>query len=245
MFKHAFVLAGRVSALLALVLIAGALPVGCSSEKPPEETEEKPAAPPPPTADQLRNELLTAFKPIQDFIVPGNSKQFVEANVQNFKQAYSKVNGQRATNTANVESAISQTKNVLEGAMREAKERERWRFIWGVAECYETLDPASAKFRREKEEAIMMMKMPRATLKGFVNPDANSTDVYAIFHVYDEEAGKGFSYNVREGEEFHDGRFVFISIDGNQMGANILYKEADKELRVSGPRDRITTKDDN
>ena len=238
MFKQYLLNAARIAALFLFVFAMGALPIGCAEEAPPEE-EEKPAAPPPPSVDQLRNELTTAFKPILDLTIPGGPLETVQQTVQNFKQVHSKVNGQRASNP-NVEPAVAQVKNLIEDNIKLASERDRWRFIWGSIECYETLDPASTKYKQKKEQAMIMMKMPGVKLKGFVQVEGDDQP-YAMFDVFDTEVRKLFNYRVREGEEFHNGRFVFIAIRGNQMGADVLYKDADYEFKVGGPRDRVTT----
>lgn len=230
----------RFAAIIMFVGALAALPVGCSEEKPPEE-EEKPAAPPPPTADQLYGEMANAFKPIVDATIPGAPMAFVEGHMQNFKQVYSKVNGQRATNAENVEPAITRTKALVEDNIKLAKARDRWRFIYGSIVCFETLDPANTKYNELKKLAETMMKMPGVKLKGFMQLPGDESP-YASFDVFDQETRKLENYRVREGEEFHNGRFLFVSIDGNQMGANLIYKDADFEFRVGGPRERNTTR---
>lgn len=239
MSKNLLTYLARFAAILLFVVAVAGLPAGCSGEKPPEE-EEKPAAPPPPTKEQLYGEMANAFKPIVDSTIRGAPLAFVEATVQNFKQVYSKVNGQRASNAENVEPAVAQAKKLVEDNIRLAKERDRWRFIWGSIECFKTLDPSNTKYDQLMELTKTMMKKPGVKLKGFVQLPGDESP-YAIFDVFDEEVHKLFNYRVREGEEFHNGRFLFVSIEGNQMGANLIYKDADFEFRVGGPRDRMTT----
>ncbi len=237
--KNLLAYLARFAAILLFVGAVAALPVGCAEEKPPEE-EEKPAAPPPPTAEQLAGELMGAFRPIADGVIPGAPFDFVKSNAQNFKQVYSKVNGQRASNGENVEKAVTQTKGYIEDTIRLARERDRWRFLWGALECFSTVDPSNTKYKELKVKVDLMISMPNVKLKGFVQLE-NDDSPYAIFDVLDLETRTLTNYRVREGEEFHNGKFLFVSIEGNQMGANIIYSPADFEFRIGGPRDRMTT----
>jgi hypothetical protein len=162
---------------------------------------------------------------------------FVDATVQNFKQVYSKVNGQRATNP-DAEPAINQMKAKIEETIRGAKERDRWRFIKGAIDCFMVVDPNNPKYKQLLELTIKMLNMPGVKLKGFTQVDA---DTYAFFEVYDIVTQKRESYRVREGEEFHEGRFLFVRIIGNQQRAEILYKDADHVFEIGGPRERAST----
>ena len=223
---------------LALALCAVCLAglSGCGGDAKKEEpTEEKAAPPPPPSVDQLFNELNQAFTPISSAVIPGGEMEMVMAAVNNFKQAYSKVNGQRTTNP-NADTAILKMKPVVEQTIKLAKERDRQRFIKGSILCYQVLEPADKKYDALLAKTEILLNMPGVKLRGFTTVD---TDVYAFFEIFDPKTYAHTTAKVREGEEFYNGRFQFIRIIGNQESAEILYKEADYALKLGGPRQRV------
>lgn len=220
---------------LACCLLALSLPLGCAQEAPP--VEEKAAPPPPPSKDQLKGEFASAVQTFSQNITAGLAMEIVQASVNNFKQAYNKVNGQRATNP-NVEPALSETKNEIEDVIKRARQYEAWRILYGSLECFKVLEPTNTKYKSLEELTGKMLKMPFVTLRGFT---AVEGETYAMFEVFDFNTQVRSSHRVREGEEFDEGRFLFTRIIGNQQRAELLYKDADYVFELGGPRERVTT----
>jgi len=224
----------RALRVLACCLLALSLPLGCAQEAAPP-VEEKAPPPPPPSKEQLKGELLAPLQAYTD--TSTLPMEVINGTVAGFKQAHSKVNGQRATNP-NVEPALSEAKSYVEDALKLARRSDRWRVIYGLIECFKTLEPTNPKYKSLEELTIKMLKMPSVMLRGFTDVD---NETYAMFEVFDFETNVRTPYRVREGEEFHNGRFLFTRIIGNQQRAELLYKEADFVLEVRGPRERVTT----
>lgn len=221
--------------VLACCLLAISLPFGCANEAPP--VEEKAAPPPPPSKDQLKGEFGATIQTFSQNVTTGLAMETVYGAVNNFKQAHSKVNGQRATNP-NAEPALSETKAALEEIIKRARTYDAWRILYGCIECFKVLEPTNSKYKSLEELTGKMLKMPWVTLRGFTAVDG---ETYGMFEVFDFTTNVRTSFRVREGEEFDSGRFLFTRIIGNQQRAELLYKDADFVLEVGGPRERVTT----
>lgn len=220
--------------LFAAIFVVGAvlLPVGCGESKPEEPAADTPPPPPPPSKEQLLGEMANAFKPISENVVRGGEMSMVQASLAATKQAISKVNGAKATNP-NAEPALTAFKGIAEDTIRAAKERDRWRFLFGAIEVYSTLEPNNGKYKQLKELTDKMLAMPGVRLRGFTTVD---TDLYAFLEIFDETKGIRDSAKVREGEEFYNSRFQLVRVIGNQESVEVLYKDADYSFTVQGPR---------
>ena len=203
--------------LLSVLLVLIMLP---ACEEPEPEEPPAPPPPPPPSAEQLRNEAVGNLNVLER---PRQmSSQQVRQEVNDVKaRLRTEVNGDRALRliTSDVVDALRDARD----AAREAPDAQRWRWeaVLRLCDALEVLDPTdTVRLRRYREEAETQLRKPQVNLTGFFRDETTGEEL-AFVNVFLPEKNETESMTIREGDEFHDMRFM--QIIGTQRGIRLQY----------------------
>ncbi len=206
-----------------LILVAG-----CKSEPPPPP---EPEAPPPPSADQIRTELKSATQRLFDahHRNAGLPNAQREATVNAFRSTKSKHTG-----NPNLEMAIRGYTREVETLLKDARTQDRWRVVKGACQILRDADPAGYRHEKLEHRADLILARPVVTIRGFFVVDE---EINVFFSVRDQDTNKYTTYEVREGEQFHE-VFRLTKIIGNKEACELMYLPIDDPYIIQAPSSR-------
>jgi len=211
----------RYSAILLLGLV---VLVGCEKK---EKEPETPPPPPPPTAEQVRAELHNAAAKLWNPPVSQADAQTIASNLQPVLTTHrSGVNGPEG---------IGRFRKEVADLIESAAAQERYGVVYAAIIAYETIEPGSTLYNRRKQRALDVLNRPAVTCNGFLETGGV---LHVNLEVYDKQAKKTSSYNVREGDLFHNDTLQLIKVIGNQSEVQLKYLKTDDTWVVPGPKKR-------
>lgn len=206
---------------------------GCTSQQP--EEPPKPMAPPPPTAEEIYRELRGALEPILN-VGGGLDNAVRDQALASFRTAKAK-----HAAAENGQEAFKRITDDITNLIARAKREDRWRYVKAGIMAYNILYPGSDKYAKDERRADLMLARPTVTVRGFMEPRDGSGDIYVFLECKDNDTGKVEKVQVREGEEFYNGKLRLLRIIGDQQSVEILYVPANDSWTVKGPRERQRT----
>jgi len=218
----------RFAVPLLLLLLVVLLVPGCAEPPPPEP--QKPELPPEPSPEQIRGELKNAVQVLWQPLDGGGGigTDTRKQAVDNFRAQKGKV-----PSSDNGRKALSLIQRDIEELVRKGRKEERWQPVKGGIEIYKILQPGNDRYDKLEERADLMLKRPKAFLRGFFDVEG---ELYAFIEVEDGETKVRTRYEVREGEEFH-GILRLVRIVGNQQAIEVEYLPLHTTWEVKGPRE--------
>ena len=206
---------------------------GCGEEEapPPPET----AAPAPPTPAEIESALMKAVQPVISSYESGAplGPEQMQPNISALQTAL----GAHRANPNHVE-AFRTVGSRLKDYARQAHRSQKAGYVVYCFDALKMVDAPSAEdIKRLREEAQLIIDMPKATVTGFMT-DENNGQTTIFLSVYLPQTGKTESKQVRVGDELFNLRVVEIKGDNRcvvfeYLINNELFEVCTKSARES------------
>ncbi|MDX9972851.1 MAG: hypothetical protein RBU21_07675 [FCB group bacterium] len=214
--------------VLVLALVLPFILVACSNEPPPPDPAETPPPPPEPTVTEIAKEFSNPLGPIAELLKNGQAvPPEMSAQVfQQLKAVEAKFNGKK-----NLPGAKRECASAVEGVMKQAEAVEFWSGVMTAADLLAFFDPGNPSLGPSREHAYKELTRPRISKPSFITDKENNVTTVFLEVIFPDR-GVTKNYQVREGEDFADGRFRLLKIIGRNQGVRILDVQDSKELDI-------------
>ena len=196
--------------------------IGCKEPEPEVIVEP----PPPPTAQvlalkvyndlNLKGQVPSAKNVISDAVVTR-----MEGELKRHKDALSReVNG---------EDALALIRHAIDTRIKECEETAAWTQVLALIRMHLVLKPGSKKHIIIQDRAIVQLKKPVVSIKGFLT-DNKTKRKKALLDFFIPLENVTYSETMLQGEQLHGLRFE--KVIGDDQGIIFFYIDADERFEV-------------
>jgi hypothetical protein len=222
---------------MVLTLLIPLFLVACGGEEKKEpDPKEAPPPPPEPTVSEIKEQFTQPLAAVSGLLMSGQPippEMLAQIN-QQLRAVDQKFAGKK-----NLPAAKSEVGDSVEQALKQAETLAHapnaplltWQAVLVAADLLAFFEPNNPNIIPAKEEAIRELNRPRIGKPSFITDNQN--EVTTVFlDVLFPDRGTRENFQVREGEDFADGRFRLLKIIGRNQGVRILDVQDSKEFDI-------------
>jgi hypothetical protein len=214
--------------MLALAFLIPLLLVACGEEKPVEPQKDTPPPPPEPSVSEIKMEFQAPLAPIQGLLQAGQPipPEMSAQVMQQLSGVQTKFTGKK-----NLEQAKSECASAVEGFVKQGVQMQYWAGVLTACDILAFFDANNPTLGPAREQAIKELSRPILGKPSFITDRENNITTVFI-NVTFPDKGVQKSFQMREGEDFADGRFRLLKIIGRNQGVQVLDVEDGKQMDI-------------